>query len=107
MAILDKTNSHAITELLAKLGIKGEVSSLQDLKALIKPKKKSEIKKEKLSHIGYIEDEEDDTETTTTVVPKLTWFCGSTSIPKGHVSFTALKHQVEGLTTIYSKKAVI
>ena len=46
-------------------------------------------------------------ETTTTVVPKLTWFCGSTPILKGHVSFTAWKHEVEGLTTIYSKKAVI
>ena len=26
---------------------------------------------------------------------------------KGHVSFTAWKHEVEGLTTIYSQKAVI
>ena len=49
--------------------------------------KKSEIKKERLSHSGYVEDEEDNTETTSTVVPKLTWFCGS--IPQGHVSFTA------------------
>ena len=74
---------------------------------MIKPKKKSEIKKDTLFHVGYIEDEEDDTETTPTVVPKLTWFCGSTPISKGHVSFTASKHQVEGLTTIHSKKAVI
>ena len=71
MTILDKTDSQTMTELLAKLFIKGEVSSLEDLKALIKPKKKSEIKKEKLSHVGYIKDEEDDTEITTTVVPKL------------------------------------
>ena len=34
-------------------------------------------------------------------------FCGATPILKGHVSFTAWKHEVEGLTTIYSKKAVI
>ena len=107
MVTLDKKDSQIMTELLAKLGIKGELSPLEDLKALIKPKKKSEIKKEKLSHVGYIEDEEDDTETTTTVVPKLTRFCGSTPITKGHVSFTAWKHEVEELTTIYSKKTVI
>ena len=41
MATLDKTDLQTITELLAKLGIKGEVSSLEDLKALIKPEKKS------------------------------------------------------------------
>ena len=46
-------------------------------------------------------------EITTTAIPKLTWFCGSTPIPKGHVSFTAWKHEVEGLMTIYSKRAVI
>ena len=90
-----------MTELLAKLGIEGEVSSLEDLETLIKPKKKSEIKKERLSHSGYVMDEEDDIETTITVVPKLTWFCGSTPIPKGHVSFTAWKHEVKGLITIY------
>ena len=107
MATLDETDSQSMSELLAKLGIKGEVSSLDDLKALIKPKTKSEIKKERLSHDRYVEDEEDDTETKTTVVPKLSWFCSSTPVPKGHVSFTAWKHEVEGLTTIYSKKAVI
>ena len=82
MATLDETDSQTMTKLLAKLGIKGEVSSLDELQALIKPKK------ERLSH-GYVMDEEDDTETTTTVVPKLTWFCDSTPIPKGHVSFMA------------------
>ena len=106
MATLDETDSKTMSELLAKLGIEGEVSSLKDLQALIKSKK-SEIKKERLSHGGYVVDEEDYTETTTTAVPKLTWSCGSTPIPKGHVSFTAWKHEVEGLTTIYSKKAVI
>ena len=54
MAILDETDSQTMSELLAKLGIDGEVSSLEDLKALIKPMKKSEIKKEKLSHGGYV-----------------------------------------------------
>ena len=82
MATLDKIDLQTMTELLTKLDIKGEVSSLEDLKALIKPKKKSEIKKERLSHGGCVEDEEDYTETTITLVPKLTWFCSSTPIPK-------------------------
>ena len=107
MATLDETDSQTMSELLAKLGIEGEVSSLEDLKVLIKRKKKSEIKIERLSHGGYVVDEEDDMETINTDVPKLTWFCGSTPIPKGHVSFMAWKHEVEGLMTIYSKKVVI
>ena len=53
MATLDEMDSQTMSELLAKLGIEGEVSSLEDLKALIKPKTKSEIKKERLSHSGY------------------------------------------------------
>ena len=40
-------------------------------------------------------------------MPKLTWFSGITPIQKGHVSFTAWKHEVEGLKTIYSMKAII
>ena len=60
MATLDETDSQTMSELLAKLGIEGEVSSLEDLKALIKPKKKSEIMKERLSYDGYAEDKEDD-----------------------------------------------
>ena len=107
MVTLDETYSQTMSELLVKLGIEGEVSSLEGLKALVKAKKKSEIKKERLSHGGYVMDGEDDIETATTLVPKLMWFCGSTPVPKGYVSFTAWKHEVEGLTTIYSKKAVI
>ena len=49
MATLDETDSQTMSELLAKLGIKGEVSSLDELKALIKPEKRSEIKKETFS----------------------------------------------------------
>ena len=79
MATFDETDSQTMSELLAKLGIEDEVSSLEDLEALTKPKTKSEIKKERFSHSGY--DEEDDTETKTTVVPKLSWFCGSTPTP--------------------------
>ena len=107
MATLDETESQTMSELLTKFGIEGEVSSLEDLKNLIKPRKKFEIKKERLSHGRYVEDEEDDTETPITIIPKLTWFCGSTPIPKGHVSFTAWKHEVEGLMMISSTKAVI
>ena len=62
MATLDEMDSQAMTELLDKLGIEGEVSSLEDLEALIKPKKKSEIKKERLSDGGYVVDEEDATD---------------------------------------------
>ena len=100
MATLDEIDSQTMSELLAKLGIEGDVSSLDDLQTLIKPKTKLEIKKERLSHGGYVDDEEDDTETKPTVVPRLSWFCGSTPVPKGHVSFTAWKHEVEGLTII-------
>ena len=46
MATLDETDSQTMAELLAKLGIEGEVSSLENLQALIKPKKKSEIMKD-------------------------------------------------------------
>ena len=41
MANLDETDSQTMSELLAKLDIEGEVNSLEDLKTLIKPKKKS------------------------------------------------------------------
>ena len=73
---------------------------------MVKPKKAT-IKKERFSMGTHEEDDEDDIETTSTVVPKLTWFCGSTPIPKGHVSFTAWKHEVEGLLSIYPQKAVV
>ena len=96
MAVLDDKDSRAMADLLAKL----RISSLEDLRALIKPKK---VKKE------WQEDDDDDggSGAQTTVVPKLIWFSDTTPVPKGHVSFTAWKHEVEGLTTIYSEKAVI
>ena len=106
MAALDEKDTQTMAELLAKLGIEGEVSSLKDLQALVKPKK-TVIKKERLSMGTHEEDDEDDIDTTSTVVPKLTWFCGSTPILKGHVSFTAWKHEVEGLLSIYPQKAVV
>ena len=100
MATLDKDESKTMAELLAKLGIKdGDVKSL-DLRALMTPKK---VKKERFS-FGT---EEDDEDSSGTVVPKLTWFSGTTPIQKGHVSYTAWKHEVKGLTTIYPIKAVI
>ena len=40
-------------------------------------------------------------------MPKLTWFCGQTLIPKGHVSFEAWKHEVEGLMKLYDTQVVI
>ena len=44
MATLDEDESKAMADLLAKLGIKGEdVNSLEDLQAVVKPKK---VKKE-------------------------------------------------------------
>ena len=101
MATLDKDESKTMADLLAKLGIKdGDVKSLADLQALMTPKK---VKKERFS-FGT---EEDDEDSSGTVVPKLTWFSGTTPIQKGHVSYTAWKHEVKGLTTIYPIKAVI
>ena len=66
----------------------------------MKPKK---VKQERFS-FGT---EEDDNNSSGTVVPKLTWFSSTTPIPKGHVSYTTWKHEVEGLKTIYPIKAVI
>ena len=40
-------------------------------------------------------------------MPKLTWFCGQTPIPKGHVSFEAWKHEVKGLMKLYDTQVVI
>ena len=101
MATLDKDESKTMADLLAKLGIKdGDVKSLEDLQALMKLKK---VKKERFS-FGT---EEDDEDSSGTVVPKLTWFSSATPIPKGHVSYTTWKHEVEGLKTIYPIKAVI
>ena len=54
MATLDETDLQTMSELLAKLGLKGKVSSLEDLKALVKLKKKSKIKIESLSHGAYM-----------------------------------------------------
>ena len=106
MATLDEKDSQTMADLLAKLRIEGEVSSLKDLQTLVKPKK-TNIKKERFSMGTHEDEDEDDIDTISTVVPKLTWFCGSTPIPKGHVSFTAWKHEVEGLLSIYPQKAVV
>ena len=35
------------------------------------------------------------------------WFCGTTSVPKGNVSFEAWKFEVEGLKEIYDKRVAI
>ena len=74
-------------------------------------KEKKEIKKERLSfEANNIEaDDEDDEKAKgkTTVLPKLIWFCGQTPIPKGHVSFEAWKHEVEGLMKLYDAQVVI
>ena len=73
-------------------------------------KEKKEIKKERLSFGGdnIDSDEEDEKgKGKATVLPKLTWFCGQTPIPKGHVSFEAWKHEVEGLMKLYDTQLVI
>ena len=77
------------------------IETLTDLtKVLPKMKKeRKEIKKERLSfgadNVDDYDDEDDEkTKGKATVLPKLTWFCGQTPIPKGHVSFEAWKHEV-------------
>ena len=116
MALLMKEESEQMAELLSKLGIPEPVSieTLSDLtKVLPKVKKeKKEIKKERLSfRADNIEDDDDENDEKgkgkTTVLPKLTWFCGQTPIPKSHVSFEAWKHEVEGLMKLYDKQVVI
>ena len=115
MATLTKEESEQMAELLSKLGIQEPtgIETLTDLtKVLPKVKKeKKEIKKERLSFgADNIEDDDEDDEKAkgkTTVLPKLTWFCGQTPIPKGHVSFEAWKHEVEGLMKLYDTQVVI
>ena len=113
MATLTKEESEQMAELLSKLGIREPVGieTLTDLtKVLPRVKKeKKEIKKEKLSFgAGINSDEEDEKgKGKATVLPKLTWFCGQTPIPKGHVSFEAWKHEVKGLMKLYDTQVVI
>ena len=111
MATLTKGESEQMAELLGKLGIREPmgIETLTDLtKVLPKVKKeKKEIKKERLSFgVDNIEDDEKG-KGKTTVLPKLTWFCGQTPIPKGHVSFEAWKHEVKGLMKLYDTQVVI
>ena len=116
MATFMKEESEQMAELLSNLGIQEPtgIKTLTDLtKVLPKMKKeKKEIKKERLS-FGADNTEDDDDEDDekvkgkTTVLPKLAWFCGQTPIPKGHVSFEAWKHEVEGLMKLYDNKVVI
>ena len=97
MATLTKEESEQMAKLRSKLGIRepAGIETLTDLtKVLPKVKKeKKEIKKKRLSFgADNLEDDDEDDEKTngkTTVLPKLTWFCGQTPIPKGHVSFEA------------------
>ena len=105
MTTLMKEESEQMAKLLSKLGIQETtgIETLTDLtKVLLKVKKeKKETKKERLSFgADNIKDDDEDDEKAkgkTTVLPKLTWFCGQTPIPKGHVSFEAWKHEVKGL----------
>ena len=84
------------------------IETLTDLtKVLPKVKKeRKEIKKERLSfRADNIEDDNDDDDDDdddekgkgkTTVLPKLTWFCGQTLIPKGlyHLKHGNMKSKV-------------
>ena len=114
MATLTKEESEQIAKLLSKLGIQ-ELAGIETLTNLTKvlprvKKEKKEIKKERLS-IGadnINSDEEDEKgKGKATVLQKVTWFCGQTPIPKGHVSFEAWKHEVEGLMKLYDTQVVI
>ena len=116
MASLTKEELEQMAKLLSKLGIwkPTGIETLTDLtKVLPKVKKeKKEIKKERLSfRANNIEDDdnEDDEKIKgkTTVLPKLTWFYGQTPIPKGHVSFEAWKHEVEGLMKLYDTQVLL
>ena len=114
MATLTKEESEQMAELLSKLGIQ-EPMGIETLTDLIKvppraKKEKKEIKKERLSFgADNIDSDEEDEKGKgkATVLPKLTWFCGQTLIPKGHVSFEAWKHKVEGLMKLYDTQVVI
>ena len=113
MATLTKEESEQMAKLLSKLGIweLAGIATLTDLtKVLPRVKKeKKEIKKERLSlGADSIDSDEDEKgKGKATVLPKLTWFCGQTPIPKGHISFEAWKHEVKGLMKLYDTQVVI
>ena len=114
MATLTQEESEQMAKLLSKLGIwePAGIATLTDLtKVLPRVKKeKKEIKKERLSFgADSIDSDEEDEKGKgkATVLPKLTWFCDQTPIPKGHVSFEAWKHEVEGLMILYDTQVVI
>ena len=114
MATLTKEESEQMAELLSKLGIRepAGIATLTDLtKVLPRVKKeRKEIKKERLSFgADSIDSDEEDEKGKgkATILPKLTWFCGQTPIPKGHISFEAWKHEVEGLMKLYDTQVVI
>ena len=113
MAALNDADSQALSDLLAKLGIEdGNVKSLEDLQTLVKPKK-IKIKREHdiEEHSDYEDNDNDGDKKGATPIPatlpKLTWFCGTTPIRKGHTSFVAWKHEVEGLRNIYPENIVV
>ena len=119
MATLNDADAQTLGDLLAKLGITdGSVNSLEDLQTLVKPKK-IKIKKERdIEEDSNDNDDDDDIDDTNdddkkgatpipATLPKLTWFYGATSIPKGHASFVTWKHEVEGLRNIYPENIVV
>ena len=81
-------------------------------KVLPKVKRKKKTPKKTKFSFGADDDassdeDEDGEEKGAKTVPKLTWFCQTTPIPKGHLSFEAWKFEVEGLKDIYGKRVVI
>ena len=115
MATLTKEESEQMAKLLGELDIwePTGIGTLNDLTIVLPKvkKEKKEIKKERWSFgADNIKDDDEDDEQAkvkTTVLPKLTWFCGQTPISKEHVSFEAWKHEVEGLMKLYDTQVVI
>ena len=115
MATLTKEESEQMAELLSKPGYSG-TSRHSNFDRFDQSSTKSKKRKRKRSkRKDYLLEL-----TASTLMKKmrkgrerplscqnLTWFCGQTPIPKGHVSFEAWKHEVKGLMKLYDTQVVI
>ena len=113
-ATLSTDEETQIKALLEKMYLKvHQVKAIEDLVKVL-PKVKREKKAAKNPKFSFwaeeevSSDEDEDAEQKgAKSILKLTWFCGTTTVPKGHLSFEGWKFEVEGLKEIYGKRVVI
>ena len=82
------------------------------MKVLPKVKREKKMLKKTKFSIGADEDVSSDEdgygdEKAAKSVLKLMWFCRTTPVPKGYLSFEGWKFEVEGQKEVYGKRVVI